>query len=75
MEGTTNVENKGDAIYVSDEAAASGTKSLKFLDEEGLRFGFNPHLVFNTNNREGRVYCSFDVRLEPGAELWHEYRD
>ncbi|MBU0608011.1 MAG: right-handed parallel beta-helix repeat-containing protein, partial [Armatimonadetes bacterium] len=21
------------------------------------------------------VQCSFDVRLEPGAELWHEYRD
>ncbi len=75
MEGTTNVENKGDAIVVTDEAAASGTKSLKFLDAEGLQYRFNPHLVFNTHYREGRVYCSFDVWLEPGAELWHEFRD
>jgi len=74
-EGTLNLENKGDSILVTNETAAAGTKCLKFTDAEGLAYSFDPHLVYNPQYTEGVARCSFDVRLEPGAELWHEYRD
>jgi hypothetical protein len=60
---------------VTDEAAAGGKQSLRFTDAEGLQFYFDPHLVYNPNYTEGVARCSFEVRLEPGAELWYEWRD
>lgn len=74
-EGQFNVENQGDSILVTDVTAASGTRSLGFTDAEGLRYSFDPHLVYNPQYQEGLAKCSFDVRMEAGAELWHEYRD
>jgi hypothetical protein len=82
-----HVEGKGDSIAVTDETAtpplAKGAakqggvsqKSLKFTDAPGLQFSFDPHMVFQPRYTEGRVRCSFDIRLEEGAEVWHEYRD
>ncbi|MBC8373882.1 MAG: hypothetical protein H8E53_09840 [Planctomycetes bacterium] len=40
-----HVENKGDAIVVTDETAAAGERSLKIVDAPGLRNAFNPHYV------------------------------
>ncbi|MCE5240351.1 right-handed parallel beta-helix repeat-containing protein [bacterium] len=74
-EGTLNLEGKGDSILVTDETAAAGTKSLKFTDAEGLAHSFDPHLVYGPRYEAGAYTCSYDVRLEPGAELWQEYRD
>lgn len=74
-EGQINLEGKGDSITVSAETAAGGTKSLKFQDAEGLKYTFNPHLVYNPGYTAGEARVSYDVRLEAGAELWHEYRD
>lgn len=74
-DGQFNLEGKGDSIVVTDETAAGGRKSLKFTDAAGLEYSFNPHLVYNPEYREGVAKCSYDVRVEPGAELWHEYRD
>jgi len=74
-EGTFNMEHKGESVLVSDETAAGGQKSLKFTDATGLRYSFNPHLVYNPQYAEGAFVCSYDVRLEPGAQLWQEYRD
>lgn len=74
-EGQFNVENKGDSILVRGATAAHGTRSLGFTDAEGLQYSFDPHLVYNPNYMDGTAQCSFYVRLEPGAELWHEYRD
>jgi hypothetical protein len=74
-EGERHVEGRGDAIGVTDETAAGGRKSLKFTDAPGLQFSFDPHLVFQPRYTEGEVRCRFDIRLEPGAEVWHEYRD
>ena len=41
-----HVENKGDAIIVTNETAATGKQSLKILDAPGLEQVYNPHLVY-----------------------------
>lgn len=74
-EGDSNVEGKGDAIVVTDETAASGERSLKLQDAPGLQHAFNPHLVFSPNHRSGVTTFRFAMRLEPGADMYHEWRD
>ncbi|HPC95943.1 MAG TPA: right-handed parallel beta-helix repeat-containing protein [Sedimentisphaerales bacterium] len=70
-----HVEGKGDGITVSDETAAAGQRSLKFTDAEGLRYSYNPHLVYSPNHSGGTTHCSFDLRVEPGVLFQHEWRD
>ena len=70
-----HVEGKGDAIVVTDETAATGAHSLKFTDVEGLRYSWNPHLVYTPNHRSGTTTCAFDIRVEEGTLLYHEWRD
>ncbi len=69
-----NVENRGDFIRVTDETAAGGQRSVKIQDAPGLQSAFNPHLVYKPNYTTGRARLSFDLRLEPGAHLFHEWR-
>ncbi len=70
-----HVESKGDSIAVTDETAATGTHSLKFTDAEGLRYSYNPHLVYSPNHSKGTTRCAFDMRIEEGVLLYHEWRD
>ncbi len=69
-----NVEKKGDLLSVTEETAAGGKRSVKIQDAPGLQFAFNPHLVYKPNYTAGLARCSFDLRLEPGAHLFHEWR-
>ncbi len=69
-----NVENRGDFIRVTDETAVGGARSVKIQDAPGLQATFNPHLVYKPNYTAGQARCSFDLRLEPGAILFHEWR-
>jgi hypothetical protein len=75
LDAAVNVEGKGDTVAVTDETAASGKHSLKFTDAEGLVASYNPHIVYNPQYSSGVARCSYDVRMEAGAELWQEYRD
>jgi hypothetical protein len=70
-----NVENKGDSIIVTDETAASGKHSLKFTDARGLQHAYNPHCVYKLNHSTGTTHCSFDMRIEDGVRINHEWRD
>ncbi len=70
-----HVEGKGDSIAVTDETAASGKHSLRFTDAEGLRYAYNPHLVYSPNHSKGTTRCSFDLRIEAGVLIQHEWRD
>ncbi len=70
-----HVENKGDAIVVTDEAAATGAHSLKILDAPGLEYAYNPHCVYTPNHANGTTRCAFDIRIGPGVQLNHEWRD
>ena len=62
-------------IRVTDEQAAAGQRSLKFTDAPGLDQPWNPHIFYSPNQHEGLMTGSFDLRLEPGANVWHEWRD
>lgn len=71
-----NVENQGDAIVVTDEAAAGGKQSVKIADAPGLRQSFNPHLVYGgVHYDSGTVLNTFDLRVESGANVQVEWRD
>ena len=71
----SNVENKGDSILVTDETAASGRHSLKFTDAPGLQFSYSPHLVLSPNHTQGVTTLDFALRVEPGVDFIHEWRD
>jgi parallel beta-helix repeat protein len=62
-------------IRVTDETAATGKHSLKFLDAPGLDQSWNPHLWYTPNLFEGMARLQFDLLLRPGAQLWEEWRD
>ncbi|MBU0718823.1 MAG: right-handed parallel beta-helix repeat-containing protein, partial [Planctomycetes bacterium] len=70
-------EGKG-TIRVTDAAAATGTRSLRFTDAEGIKF-YNPHLVLFS----GRKYTSGSFRFsadmmndkEKPADVYVEFRD
>ena len=70
-----NVEGKGDSIGVSEERAASGKRSLKLIDAPGLAARFDPHFYFSPRHSQGVSRCAFDIRVEDGAEFYHEWRD
>jgi hypothetical protein len=70
-----HVENKGDAIAVTDETAASGKRSLKILDAPGLQNTWNPHLVYRLKHTAGTTRCAFDIRIGEGVKINHEWRD
>ncbi len=55
--------------------AASGKQSLKFTDAPGLSHDWQPHLSTSRATARARWRFSFKVRMEPGAILWHEWRD
>ena len=74
MKAQVNTENKGDSIAVTGETAASGQHSLKITDAPGLQFPYNPHLVYLPNHTKGTSHGSFDMRIEPGVVLYHEWR-
>jgi hypothetical protein len=71
----SQVENKGDSIAVTDQTAASGKRSLKITDAEGLQNTFNPHCVYKINHIEGATTCSFDLRIEEGVNFNYEWRN
>jgi len=68
-------ENRRDLIAISEDSAASGKRSLKVSDVAGLQHAFNPHFYFRPGHTRGTTRCAFDVRVEPGAFFFHEWRD
>ena len=72
---TVYAEHRDGLVSVTDEAAAGGKHSLKLTDAPGLEYVFNPHLVYTPHFRQGRATLSFDLRVEEGAIVAHEWRD
>jgi hypothetical protein len=70
-----HVENKGDAIVVTDSAAATGAHSLKISDAPDLEHRWNPHLVYRPNHGTGTSRCAFDLHLGRSVQLNCEWRD
>lgn len=63
------------SVTVSEDAAASGKRSLKVVDAPGMGNAWDPHFFWSPNHREGVTRSSFDLRVEPGADVIHEWRD
>jgi hypothetical protein len=66
---------KGATVRVSDEQAATGKHSLKLQDLPGQQYPWNPHVFFDPAYEGGRAEASFDLRLEGGTTVFHEWRD
>jgi hypothetical protein len=62
-------------LAITDQVAAAGKHCLKVTDQPGLQAQFNPHFFFQPSHVRGTTRCAFDLRLEPGAVFFHEWRD
>jgi len=64
-----------ETLTVSDETAASGRRSAKFVDgSRELRY-YAPELIYDLHFTKGTAVLSFDVRLEAGAVFRCDLRD
>jgi hypothetical protein len=72
---TTQIEHHPELLVTTGETAASGKRCLKVADRPDLEYAFDPHFFYRPFHHEGHTRLSFDVRLEPGAILSHEWRD
>jgi len=70
-----HVENKGDAITVTDELNPGGNRCVKLQDAPGLAATFNPHLVYRPKHTQGTTRCSFDIRVAADSLIDFEWRD
>lgn len=72
--GDTFEETETATIRVTEETAHSGRRSLKFVDQAGQQYNFNPHYVLSPRFADGVVQASFAIRVEPGTYLYHQWR-
>jgi hypothetical protein len=62
-------------VRVTDETAATGKHSLKFVDAAGQRVSYLPHIFYGLDLTDGIALGSFSIRVEKGAVVYHEWRD
>ena len=74
-QGRTVGESGKASIRVSEETAAKGKRSLKFVDDEGLGQSYFPMLEYRLNCRQGVYHAGFDYRYGQGFAFWYEWRD
>ncbi len=72
---TVSEEDGQHTIRITDEAAASGSRCLKLVDGPGQKANYNPHLYYDPVFETGTILGAFDLRVEKGAFLYHEWRD
>lgn len=68
-------EEKDASVRVTDQQAASGKRSLKITDAQGVEPSWQPHFFYQPRLVEGTVRQSFDVKLEPKALMFVQWRD
>ena len=59
---------------VSNEQAASGKQSLKFIDGKGQKHPFNPHVFYRMRFEEGRMVGRFALRVSPTSDFYYQWR-
>jgi hypothetical protein len=67
-------DGSAQSVTVTDETAAAGRLSLKFVDNP-QGHAYQPHAVIKARYAGGMVRNSFDLRVEPGTRLVWEWRD
>ena len=74
-QAVTNEDNAQATARVTEEQAAGGKRSLKFIDLPGGKHFYNPHVYYTPGYSSGVWKGSFDLRVEPGAVFSHDWRD
>lgn len=74
-QAVTNESNDQATARITEEQAASGKRSLKFIDLPGQQHFYNPHVFYTPGYKSGIWKGSFDLRMEPGAMFSHDWRD
>ncbi len=69
-----HLEGKGDHVAVTDEAAATGSRSLKVTDAAGLAHNWNPHFYYRPNHTGGTTTFAFAIRVAPDTKMFIEWR-
>ncbi len=69
------VYEKGDIIRVVGEGASHGERCLQLTDGPDLPSAYEPHFYYLPNHEQGTTHVAFDVKLEPGYDFMHEWRD
>ncbi|MCK5801638.1 MAG: right-handed parallel beta-helix repeat-containing protein [Lentisphaeria bacterium] len=59
---------------ITDETAASGTHSLKFLDGTPQKHPFNPHVFYRVRFEEGRFVGRFALRVSEKSDFYVQWR-
>ncbi|NQT37258.1 MAG: right-handed parallel beta-helix repeat-containing protein [Planctomycetes bacterium] len=65
----------GDVAAITTAAAASGRQSLQFQKGPPSPRSWTPHIYAKVRYENGVVHNSFDLRVEPGAQVGWEWRD
>ena len=68
-------ETLGASIRVTDETAATGKRSLRITDADGLEPSWQPHMFYRPHIANGVVRQSFDILPEARSLLYTEWRD
>jgi parallel beta helix pectate lyase-like protein len=69
------VENRSDAIAVTDELACHGKRSLKVTDAPGVTKSFYPFFYYEPNYASYPTRLAFNLRVGPGVVFHHQWRD
>jgi hypothetical protein len=70
-----NSENRAEAICITDETAASGTQSIKIMDDVDYKQTYNPHFYYKLNYSKGIMQFSCDLLVRENTVMFHEWRD
>jgi hypothetical protein len=79
--GATTAEDAQQTQYtarVTDQQAAGGERSLKFVDGPGQQHGYTPHVYYECRFREGRMVGAFDLCVDEAMSFsyqWRHYED
>ena len=73
-DAVTVEENRTMTARVSQDHAAAGKRSLKFIDGPGQRYDFNPHVYYKTEFPSGRVVCRFDLLIDARTHMYFQWR-
>jgi hypothetical protein len=71
---TVYMENKGDSIVICEAPGRDGERCVKITDAPGLEHTCHPHFVYMPSHYSGVTTVSFDLRLGPGATMYHQWR-
>jgi hypothetical protein len=75
-EATTMEDRKAErcTARVTEEQAARGKRSLKFVDGPGQEKPFTPHVFWQLQFEQGRMIGGFDVRVDRAATFYYQWR-